>query len=284
VLGPDDLVFTAVPAAHVPLLERLAPVKAAGFAGICVGVEDYRSLLELGVSAKEIGARIADAGLEVADVECIGNWLPGHGEATGAYAAALAAMTPDRGIEIAAALGARGVLVVEMLGIPAPPLETAAECFARICDLAAGQGIIAHLEAVPFGGIATIRQARAIVEMAGRANGGLTVDSWHLFRGAGSRADISGLPGSMVGCVQLSDGPSVPQGDALRETTRSRLLPGEGQFDLCGLIAGLDAIGSTAPIAVEVFNRRHAGQPIEDMAREWAEAARATLAKARGGT
>lgn len=279
-LAPNDLVCAAVPVAHVPLLERLEPLRAAGFAGVSVSVGDYRALLEAGVTPAEVRSRIADAGLEVADIECVGLWLPGHDCVEGPWARALAGLTPETGVEIAAALGAQGLLVTEMLGLSAP-LEELAESFARICDLAAPHGIVVHLEGVSFGAVPDFAAALAVVELAGRANGAVTLDPWHFFRSGGTLAQLAATPASRIGCVQLCDAPLAPDGDALRETTTARLLPGEGELDLTGLIATLDAIGSTAPITVEVFHRDNRHRTMAEIAASWSASARRVLDAAR---
>ena len=282
-LGPSDLVCAAVPVAHVPLLERLAPLQASGFAGISVGVADYRSLVEWGMAPAEIRARIADAGLEVADIECVGLWLPGHEQVEGPWAKALAGLTPEAGVEIAAELGARGLLVTEMLGLNAAP-EIMAEAFARICDLAAPHEIVVHLEGISIGAVPDFPAALAVVELAGRANGAVTIDPWHLFRSGGTLAQLIAVPARRIGCVQLCDAPMAPDGDVLRETTTARLLPGEGEFDLVGLVATLDSIGSTAPITVEVFHRDNRQRSMAEIATSWSASTRRVLDAARTTT
>ena len=112
-------------------------------------------------------------------------------------------------------------------------------------------------------------------------NGALTIDSWHLFRGAGTLDEVAQLPPGLIGCVQLSDAPTRPLADPLEETTRARLSPGMGQLDIVGLIRALDAAGSLAPIAVEVFNKANRTQPFTELASGWASAARAVLDRAR---
>lgn len=61
----------------------------------------------------------------------------------------------------------------------------------------------------------------------------------------------------------------------------ARLLPGTGSFDLERFIRTLDASGCTAPLAVEIFFRELADQPMADSIRDWARAARAILERAR---
>lgn len=43
-LSADDLVFLSTPVSHVPLLERLRPVAAAGFRGISIQPGDVWQL------------------------------------------------------------------------------------------------------------------------------------------------------------------------------------------------------------------------------------------------
>jgi len=62
---------------------------------------------------------------------------------------------------------------------------------------------------------------------------------------------------------------------------RGRLLPGEGEFDVAGVIRTLDAIGSRAPIGVEVFSDRLFALPPGQAARECAGAVRALIAQTR---
>ena len=80
--------------AHVPLTERLGPVRDAGFRGISVSIGDYLGLRRDGLSPAAIRDRIADAGLDVGDIECVGLWMPGQASVTGAWAEATATARP----------------------------------------------------------------------------------------------------------------------------------------------------------------------------------------------
>lgn len=50
VLSADDLVFFSTPVSHVPLLERLRPVAAAGFGGIAIQPGDVWQLKAQGMA------------------------------------------------------------------------------------------------------------------------------------------------------------------------------------------------------------------------------------------
>jgi sugar phosphate isomerase/epimerase len=63
----------------------------------------------------------------------------------------------------------------------------------------------------------------------------------------------------------------------------ARLLPGEGSIDLAGLIRTLDAIGSIAPIGVEVLSDRLNALPEQTASEQAITAVRKVLADALAG-
>lgn len=281
--GSNDLVFCSPAMPGVPLLDRLAPVAAAGFTALSLMPGDVWALEDAGMTAPEIAARIADAGLRVAEMDCTACWMPrqntqGDG---GDLSLLLRGLTAQKVVDTAARIGAPSVVAVD-LGKTLPPLDEAAEGFAQLCDYAAQHGLRAHIEFLPVGGIRTLAQAWAIVSSAGCANGGLTIDAWHFFRSGSTLDELAQIPGDRIHTVQLCDAPATPQPDLWTELMTARLLPGEGDLDIAGLVRTLDAIGSTAPIGVEVFNTRQNDQTLAQVASDWAGAARAVLAQARG--
>lgn len=284
-LGPRDLVFSSVPVAHVPLLDRLAPVRAAGFNGISVSPADIWALEESGMAAETIRSRIIDHGLQLAEMDCIGYWLPSQQNmpANDDLAILLRSLTPERVLATAERIGARSVTIVEMLGAT-PSLDEAAEAFAGICDQAAEHGLIATIEFLPFGGIPDLTTAWPIVKQAARANGRLTIDSWHLFRSGSTLDQLEAVPGAYIGGVQINDAPLDPADETMIDGRPTRLLPGQGGLNLVGMIEVLDRIGSTAPIGVEVFSRMERNQKIEDIAHSWGDTARNVISKARGNS
>jgi sugar phosphate isomerase/epimerase len=282
-LDQDDLVLCSGTAQRVPLLERLAPARAAGYAAVSIQPHEHASLRAAGTSDAELCSRIADAGLRVAELDAITTWLPGHAPPDAfptELAQRLRGYTPDRLVPLAASLGARSLTVVEFYGATVG-LDEAAEAYAGICDLAAEHGLLVHLEFLPWAGIPDLRSGAEIVRRAGRSNGGLLIDSWHLFRSGSTLEELARIPGACVLGVQLNDAPERAEADLSDETQHRRLLPGQGSFDLVGLVRTLDRIGSRAPLGVEVFSDALAAQPIDAIARRSADATREILARAR---
>ena len=65
-----------------------------------------------------------------------------------------------------------------------PTVEDMTERFAAVCDRAAEHGLIVGLEPIVLGGLRHVAQAAEVVTGAGRPNGGVTVDLYHVFRAA----------------------------------------------------------------------------------------------------
>jgi len=280
-----DLVLSGPPFVHVPLFDRLVPVREAGFAGISLTSDDIWTLEKENIPAGDIRQRIEDHGLAIKELDCIAAWLPAQRTQTDGspLASLLRSLTPERVIETAARIGAPSVTIVEMLGV-SPSRDEAAEAFATVCDLAAEHGLNVHLEFLPFGGIPDLARAWAIVEAADRPNGGLTLDSWHFFRSNSSFDLLRAIPGERIHTVQINDAPALPANDLMHETMNARLVPGVGSFDLVRLIQTLDTIGCEAPVSVEVFSADIANRPMADAIQGWADAAHTIIAQARNPT
>jgi sugar phosphate isomerase/epimerase len=67
----------------------------------------------------------------------------------------------------------------------------------------------------------------------------------------------------------------------MEDTILRRRLPGEGAFDLTGLIGTLDAIGVDAPTSVEVISTEQQARPVVEAARRAHDTTRAVLRHAR---
>lgn len=281
-LGPAQLVFSSVPVSDRPVFDRLKPAREAGFEGISLLPTDIWEMAAQGIPAEVVGHRIRDEGLVICEVDCTAAWIPAQRAKAPAndMDRRVLAYTAEKVVDAAARVGARSITAVEMLGIR-PSVDEAAESFAKLCDMAAEHGLLVHLEFLPFGGIPDLKSAWAIVESAGRPNGGLTIDSWHLFRSGSTLDELAAIPGDRIFTVQLDDAPGKPWDDMFSETLNGRLLPGEGSFDLAGMIRTLDAIGSKAPIEVEVMNAGNTNVTLEKIAQDWAAAARNVVAQAR---
>ena len=103
------------------------------------------------------------------------------------------------------------------------------------------------VEGFTLSSVRTLADALKLADTAGQEIG-LTVDTLHVTRTGGTWADFAALPQERIFHVQLNDGPRLPPSDLYREATIARLPPGQGEFELRGLIP---LVPETANLAVE---------------------------------
>ncbi|MEE8581219.1 MAG: sugar phosphate isomerase/epimerase family protein [Myxococcota bacterium] len=282
-LGSRDLVLCAGTLPQVPFQKRVAAAAEGGFSAISLFASDYFQARREGLSDADLRRTLADFGIAVAELDPLMRWIPDLelGSEANEQGAAFFRYAESDFYTAAEALGARSINAV-LVTDATLAVERIAEAFASLCDRAAAHGLLVHLEFLPWTQIPNLKSALEIAQLADRKNGGIMLDSWHHFRsGAGDEA-LRNAPGERVMAVQLSDAPEEPEANLVEETTRRRLLPGEGAIDLVELVRSLDAIDSTAPIGVEIFSDELAAKSPIDAARRAGAAARSVLAHARG--
>ena len=110
------------------------------------------------------------------------------------------------------------------------------------------------------------------------------LDAWHYFRSDPDGDLLRSIPGASILGVQLCDAPATPEPDPLHATLHERLLPGDGELELCGRCwptCGRPA--PTAPLGVEVFSDvLHALDP-EEVGRLAGASLRSLLARGQTG-
>ena len=264
-----------------PLPELIDAARAGGYAGLTLWPAAYHPACSphpAPAPLSELAARLADSGLAVWDVDAAIVWA-GPGDPGPPY---FEEAPEDLVFELARASGAQGV---NLLIASAPETSEAllAEAFAARCDRAADHGLRVHLEFSRSRRPCDVASAARVVAAAGRANGGLMLDAWHLHWGAGSPEDLAGHPGTLFTGVQLSDAPATEPEDFAYATRHRRLLPGRGAAHPERLVAALRRIGCRAPVSVEAFDTERVAQVGGRVfAREVADATRAALAGSVG--
>ncbi|MCY3647790.1 MAG: sugar phosphate isomerase/epimerase [Chloroflexi bacterium] len=272
-LTPADLVLCLGAVGTATFDERVRAARANGFAGLSMWMSHYDEARAEGLSNAEMRAILDREGVVLAMLEYITAWAEGP-----ANRDAIEEETA-RICGIAEELGSDTVLAVTME--PSTDPAAAPEGLAIACDVAARHGQRLGVEFLPWTGIPNLATAWPIVRDADRPNAGLVLDAWHWFRSGPDPDLLRTIPGEKVIHLQISDAPADPDPDVVAETIGHRLLPGQGDIDLPGLLRILDDTGRQCPTAVEVFSDWLRSHPIEEGARLASEAARSVLAAAR---
>jgi sugar phosphate isomerase/epimerase len=265
-LGPGDLVIDSGMMQVAPFRQRVEAAAAAGFTAISMWGRDRSDAHDAGLSDEDIRRVLEDNGMAVADLSALTSWLPGTETVGGG---AFGDGHPFFGwserdfLETGEAVKARSLSLTDIAGLHVG-VDEAAEAFAGVCDRAADHGLLVQIEFMSMSSLPTIADAWAVVEAAGRDNGGIVLDSWHFFR-TGTLADLSAVPLAKIFGLQISDALRQPNPDPAHDTA-TRMMPGEGELPLRDLLVALREGGCEAPIGVEMFGPAIEGRTAEEIA------------------
>ncbi|WP_329335510.1 sugar phosphate isomerase/epimerase and 4-hydroxyphenylpyruvate domain-containing protein [Streptomyces sp. NBC_01352] len=232
------------------LTEKLTAASRAGFDGVEIFEND---LLASPLTPEEIRARCADLGLTIdlyqpmRDIEAV----PEDEFARNLRRA-------RHKFELMNRLGADTVLVCSSVSpLAADDDALAAEQLARLADLAQDFGIRVAYEALAWGRhVSTYDHAWHIVETAGHPALGTCLDSFHILSRGSDPKDLEGIadiPGEKIFFLQLADAPLLAM-DVLQWSRHYRCFPGQGGFDVAGLVRSVLHTGYDGPLSLEIFN------------------------------
>ncbi|MGA5508169.1 sugar phosphate isomerase/epimerase family protein [Streptomyces umbrinus] len=243
--------------ARVPFAERCRAAAAAGFTGIGLHTDDYRLMRDARASDASLHEVLGTHGLALREIEFLSGWATA-GTGTG-------------GADTVAAVGALGEafrphhVTAGEFTADELDIDVAGARLRTICDEVAACGLRVAVEAFPWSGLKDVATARAVVEASGAPNAGLMIDVWHFYNTRSSLADLDGLPPDRIVAVQLNDG-RVVDDDFLTEARQGRLLSGDGELDIAGLLLGLHERGFRGPYCVEVNYPGYRDLPVDEMA------------------
>ncbi|MFD9931761.1 bifunctional sugar phosphate isomerase/epimerase/4-hydroxyphenylpyruvate dioxygenase family protein [Streptomyces massasporeus] len=229
------------------LTGKLDAAARAGFDGVEIFEND---LLACPLTPEDIRARCADLGLRIdlyqpmRDIEAVPE---------AEFARNL--RRARHKFELMRRLGADTVLVCSSVSPQAVDDDAlAAEQLSRLADLAAESGIRVAYEALAWGRhVSTYDHAWRIVETAGHPALGTCLDSFHILSRGSDPKGIADIPGEKIFFLQLADAPLLAM-DVLQWSRHYRCFPGQGGFDVAGLVRHVLATGYDGPLSLEVFN------------------------------
>jgi sugar phosphate isomerase/epimerase len=249
------------------LAERLEVAAATGYEAVSVSPMDHAAAVAAGDDPADLRRRAADLGVALAVLDAVAEWYP-HEPPRRRVAAS--EFTVDDVLRIADDYEVESVNAIAPYPTRASP-DALAAAFGALCDRAAGSGRRVHIEFIPWPPVGDVTVGADLVAAAGRPNGGVLVDTWHLFRSqpaAEALAALEAVPAERVHAVQVSDGGALVESLG-RDTFRHRRLPGEGGFPLGELFAVLrrtGALHAAQLVGPEVLSDALAARPAAEAA------------------
>jgi sugar phosphate isomerase/epimerase len=239
--------------------DRCAQAARVGFTGIGLWHADTLHQLQ-DRTLKEMKAIFDAAGLRYLEVEFLADFFAPLGSTERAESDKLRRLLFDT----AATFDAHHIKVGNIPGTPCE-LDRLTEAFAGLCDDAADEtdAAIAY-EFMPFDvNVHDLGTALELVQGAGRPNGGLAIDTWHMSKLGIAPEELHRIPAEYLRWVELSDGQFEDMEDTLDEVINRRRLPGEGEFDIPGYVKACQHAGYPGPWGVEVLSEDLRALPIE---------------------
>lgn len=265
--------------ARFPFEARVRAAAEAGFWGIGMQVDDYVRTRERGMSDNEMLRVLEGSGMVVDEIEFLIGWSSDI-EAIRVQSQRIEATL----FAVADALGVRQLNVgCGEFPHEVAPVDRLAERFTALCERAAAHDLTVAIEFLPWSGVPDVTTAWDVVRQSGAPNGGVLLDTWHFFRGSPDFDALRSIPPDRIVGVQLNDGPAQPVGEIRDETRHRRQLPGLGGFDLARVIRELEAMGVSAPWAIEVMSDELATKDLRTACRRAFDSTSSVLAKARAG-
>ncbi|GAA2409212.1 sugar phosphate isomerase/epimerase and 4-hydroxyphenylpyruvate domain-containing protein [Actinomadura vinacea] len=230
-----------------PLADKLTAIGAAGFDGVEIFEND---LVAAPMSPEEVRARAADLGLAIDLYQPFRDF-----EAVPPAPLARALRRAEHRFAVMERLGATRLLVCSNVSPAAIDDDAlAAEQLRLLAERAAQHGVEIAYEALAWGRhVDDHLHAWRIVRMADHPNLGVCLDSFHILSRDADPYAIEAIPAEKIFFLQLADAPRLPM-DVLHWSRHYRCFPGQGDFDVAGLVAHVLRTGYDGPLSLEVFN------------------------------
>lgn len=139
-----------------------------------------------------------------------------------------------------------------------PDERRLSDTLSALAEEARAHQVSIALEFVPYSELQTLAAAVRVLAAAGASNLKILFDAMHFFRSGGTVEQLTAAPMNLIAFAQICDGPlERPPGLGPADEARTgRLLPGEGEFPLRGM---LGALGPYIDLEIETPTMRLAG-------------------------
>ena len=267
-----------------PAAELVEIAAKAGYNAIEPWTSELADHVKGGGSLKDLGKRIADAGLVVPDAIGFAEWIVEDPERR------------KKGLEQAK----RDMDMVQQIGgqrIAAPPvgatggqskrddpkftqpvinLLAAADRYRALLELGKSMGVTPIVEVWGFSKtLSRLGETLLVAAECGRPGGCVLPDVYHLYKGGSDFAGLGLLSGKAIGIFHVNDYPQIDRG---KITDADRVYPGDGLAPWKSIVEQLDAIGYDGFLSLELFNREYWKQDPLQVARTGLEKMKAVAA------
>lgn len=234
------------------IVEEVGLAAKAGYQAIEPWINELERHVEKGGTLRDLGRRIADAGLRVPSAIGFAEWIvDDEGQR-------------KQGLERAR----RDMDMVRQIGgshIAAPPfgatkvevhLLRAAERYRALLEIGVGIGVIPQVELWGHSrSLNRLGETALVAVESGHPRACILADVYHLYKGASEFNGMRVLNGAAMHTFHMNDYPAKPPRGEI--TDAHRVYPGSGVAPLSRILRGMRESGFRGAISLELFNREY---------------------------
>jgi 2-keto-myo-inositol isomerase len=223
----------------------------AGYRGLEPWIRELDQYVAAGGSLKDLGTRIADAGLSVEGAIGFFDWAVDDDARRGK-----ALEEARRNMDLVRQIGGKRLAAppAGLVDVSGVDLLKVADRYRTLLELGDEMGVVPQLEIWGFSRtIGRLGEAALVAIEADHPKACILPDVYHLHRGGSGFGSIRMLAGSDFHVFHLNDFPATPEASRLDDS--HRVYPGDGVAPLTTLLRDLKSIGFRGMLSLELFNR-----------------------------
>jgi sugar phosphate isomerase/epimerase len=259
---------------NLDIVGVIAAASKAGFHALEPWITEIDAYTAKGGTLKDLGRRIADAGLTVEDAIAFNSWL--DDDAT-RRAASMEKLKID--MDKVAQIGGTRIATPPGNSRAAVTLDNAAAYYRAALELGQSMGVQPLCElwgTHPL--LGPLSHGVYVSVAAGRADASLLLDVFHLYKSGTPFASLKQVNGASLHVLHVNDYPQTDDSSKLNDG--NRIYPGDGVAPYGQILRDLRDGGFRGYLSLELFNRDYWTRSADDNLKAGIEKIRATVTRA----
>jgi len=260
---------------QIDIVREVEAVSKAGFEAIEPWINELDAYTKSGGSLKDLGKRIADAGLTVANAIAFNSFL--NGDPT-QRAAGMEALKADMD-KVAQIGGTRIATPPGNSRGPAVSLDNAATYYREALEMGEKMGVQPQLElwgTHPV--LGPLRNGIYVTVAAGRPDASLLLDIFHIYKSGTPFTSLRQINGGALHVIHINDYPQAADPSTLNDS--HRVYPGDGVAPFPQILRDMRDNGFRGYFSLELFNRAYWAKPADENLKTGLEKIRAVVKRA----
>ncbi len=259
---------------NLDIVAEIAAASKAGFHALEPWITELDAYTAKGGTLKDLGKRIADAGLTVEDAIAFNSWLD---DDETRRAASMEKLKVD--MDKVAQIGGKRIATPPGNTRAAVTLDNAATYYRAALELGEKMGVQPLCElwgTHPV--LGPLSHGVYVSVAAGRADASLLLDVFHLYKSGTPFASLKQVNGASLHVLHVNDYPQTDDSSKLNDG--NRIYPGDGVAPYGQIFKDLRDGGFRGYLSLELFNRDYWTRSADDNLKAGIEKIRATVKRA----